>query len=303
MIFGPNYSFGPIVSTLLPAYNVQICLNAVRDALLEANWTLLGTVPGSSSTTGYELISFPTPIALIQMRVKVWWAGDFSFPFNPLLRIQTADSSGTNTFDANWLTIRNDVGNKVVRWVCNQHQFMCWYDATLSPGGSSYATDPINRNTCFGGVPVLADNTPGQEAYWFQYGADTGRDFRQDIVPGTNVEYATLLGGTFHSGLNNVNTNIAPCFMAIRGSELLFTTPFWNGNFPVTCPIMLIGTSSSPIAISTWDTIVVCGSYTGRIETFADFCNWENVTDGGQIGTLFHVTGKQLSLTVPGYSH
>lgn len=304
MIFGPNYSFGPIVSTNLPAYNVQICLDALRDAFEEANWQLLATIPGFGGTNGYELRSFPTPANLIQMRVTVFWNGAMSFGFRPLIQIKVADAFDNNTFTADFLTIRSDLGQKTVRFVCNQHQFMCWYDATLSPGGTNYNTDAINRNTAFGGVPVLADLTPGQSAYWFQYGGDGGQDFRKDIVPDSLVAYAYLLDGEFRSGVNNDSSIVAPAFMAERGSDLIQTTPFWNTNFAVTAPILLVGIVGSSLkAISIWDAIVVCGPYIGRITTFADFCNWENVTDGGQIGTLFHVTGKQLALSVPGYSY
>jgi hypothetical protein len=212
----------------------------------------------------------------------------------PLIRLEVANGSGGNSFVAYPLTIRNDVGNKTVRFVCNQHQFMCWYDATLSPGGPSYTTNFFNRNTAFGGVPVLANNTLGQSAYWFQCG---GSDLRQSIVPDSNTSFAYLHNGVFEGGLNSDSSLVAPCFMSERGCDLLQTTPFWN------TPVLLIGPSSAPIALSIWDAIVVCGSYTGRVTTFADFCNWENVTDGGQVGTLFHVTGKQLSLSVPGYSY
>ncbi len=304
MIFGPNYSFGPIVSTNAPAYNVQVCLNAIRDAFVEANWTQIDTIAGSASTVGYELISFPTPIALVQMRVSVWWNGTTTVFFGwPIIQLKVADAFGANTFTADFLTIRNDVGNKTVRFVCNQHQFMCWYDATLSPGGTSYTTNFLNRNTAFGGVPVLADNTLGQSTYWFQYGADGGRDLRRDIVPDSNVAYAYLHGGEFNSGLNSDNLKIAPCFMAMRGSGLNEVVPFWNTNFSVMAPVLLLGSTSNLKCLSIWDAIIVNGPYTGRITTFADMCNWENVTDGGQIGTLFHVTGKQLSTTVPGYSY
>jgi hypothetical protein len=301
MIFGPNYSGGPIVSSNLPAYNVQICLNALRDAFLAANWTLVSTISGSGSTTGYELKSYPTPLALVQMRVSVWWDGTTTVLFGwPIIQLKVADGDGNSTFTANFLTIRSDVGNKTVRFVCNQHQFMCWYDSTLSPGGSSYTTNSFNNNTAFGGVPVLADTTLGQQAYWFQY---SGEDLRQNIVPSNLTYYAWLHGGVFNSGQNNVSTLIAPCFMCERGSDLQQTTPFWNGNFAVMTPVLLIGTTTTPIALSIWDAIIVCGSYTGRITTFADFCNWENVTDGGQVGTLFHVTGKQIASTIPGYSY
>lgn len=302
MTFGPNYSFGPIVSTNLPAYNVQVCLNALRDSFLAANWTLVSTISGSGSTIGYELLSYPTPAALIQMRVSVWWNGTTTVLFGwPILQMKVADGNGTNDFTADFLTIRSDVGNKTVRFLCNQHQFMCWYDSTLSPGGSSYTTNTFNRNTAFGGVPVLANNTLGQSSYWFQY---TGRDLRQDIVPDSNTRYAFLHNGNFKSGLNNVSTVVAPSFMSMRGSELLVPTPFWNTNFPVMAPVLLLGDHTSGIvALSTWDTIVVGGSYSSRITTLADFCNWENVTQGASVGTLFHVTGKELAFTVPGYSY
>lgn len=301
MTFGPNYSNGPIVSTNLPVYNVQIALNSIRDALVEANWELVSEIAGSSSTTGYELISFPTPGGLVQMRVSVWYDGTNTVLFGwPILALKVADGNGLNDFTAHFLTIRSDVGNKTVRFVCNQHQFMCWYDSTLSPGGSSYTTNFFNRNTAFGGVPVLFDTTLGQQCYWFQYG---GTDLRQSIVPDSNTSYAWLHNGVLKSGLNNVAATLAPSFMSERGSDLVQTTPFWNANFAVMAPILLIGTTATLVALSIWDAIVVCGSYSGRITTFADFCNWENVTDGGQVGTLFHVTGKQLALTVPGYSY
>ena len=301
MIFGPNYSAGPIISTNLAAYNVQVSLNALRAAFLAANWTQLSTISGSSGTTGYELKSYQIPSALIQMRVKVWYDGTNTVIFGwPILRMDVADSSGSNSFTAYWLTIRSDVGNKTIRFVVGPHQFMGWYDPTLSPGGSSYTTNSFNVNTVFGGVPVLADNSLGQECYWFQSG---GSDLRQSVVPDSLTSYAWLHNGVFKSGLNNVAATIAPCFMSLRGSDMIQPTPFWNTHFPVISPMLVIGTTSAPIVLSTWDTIVVCGSYTGRITTFADFHNWENVTDGGQIATLFHVTGGDLALTRPGYSH
>lgn len=301
MIFGPNYSFGPIVSTNLPAYNVQICLNALRDAFLAANWELLDSFAGSSGTIGYELKSFPTLLALVQMRVKVWYNGTTTVLFGwPILRMDVSDGNGGNSFSQNFLTIRSDVGNKTVRFVCNQHQFMCWYDATLSPGGTSYTTNLFNRNTVFGGVPVLADNSLGQQAYWFLRG---GQDLRIDIVPDSNSQYAFLFNGTFKSGANTDATVIAPSFMSMRASELLRATPFWNGNFPVMCPILLLGTTSDLVALSIWDAIIAGGSFSGRVTPIADFCSWENVTDGGQVATLFHVIGKQLASTVPAYSY
>src|SRR5262245_44175594 len=255
MIFGPNYSLGPIVSTNLPAYNTQVAINAIRDALLATNWELLDTFNGSSGTLGYELRSFPTPIALVRMRIKVHYDGTNTVFFGwPILRYDVSDSSGANSFTAYPLTIRSDLGNKTVRFVCSQFQFMHWYDSTLSQGGTSYNTDSFNLNTAFGGVPVLADNSLGQETYWFQCG---GADLRQSIVPSSLTNYAFLHNGVFKSGVNNVATIVAPCFLVMRGSDLLQSTPFWNTNFPVESPTLLIGETSNLKCLSIWDAIIV----------------------------------------------
>lgn len=302
IVFGVNYSFRRIVTIQAAAWDVQTSINQLTAALIECDWTQVSTISGSGGTTGYELISSPTPNRNTRMRVSIWWNGTTTVVFGwPIIQIKVADSNGANSFTRDFLTIRSDLGAKSVRFVCNPFQFFCWYDSTLSPGGASYNTDTFNRSTAFGGVPVLVTPLSGGEAFWFQSG---GRDFRQDVVPDSNAQYAFLINGNFKSGTNSVATTLAPELLIMRGDRLVNDVPFPSGNYPVTTPIMMIGDhTNGVVAISLWDAITVSYPYTTRVVTTADFCTWENITQNASIGTLFVVTDSQFQLTQPGYSY
>src|SRR5688572_25830439 len=123
MSFGPNYSFGNIISSTISAHSTQQCINDIRTALTLCRWSILNSFSGFGGTTGYELISFPTPFRFVRMRVKVYWDGTV-IPFSPfpLIQIEGADSSGNNTKLVSPISIRSDLGNKTLRIICNQYQ-------------------------------------------------------------------------------------------------------------------------------------------------------------------------------------
>lgn len=300
---GPNYALSRIISTNIAAHAVQTSLDQFKSAFILAGWELLGTISGSGSTTGYELRSGTMLPQLARMRVKFYWDGSTTVLFGwPIIQIGVADSNGTNSFTANFLTIRSNLGNKTVRLIVNKYQFWIYLDATISPN-SNYVTDSFNLNTAMGGVPFLYSQIPSQEAYWFLCGSFNQSDFRSDLVPSSGTKYAYLIHGVFNSGINSDVTILAPQLLTQRSSEMLGSVPMLSGNYPVITPVLLIGTTSDPIAVSLWDAIVVGARFTSKVATFADFHNWENITIGGDVGTLFVCTGSELSFLVPGYSY
>lgn len=302
-IYGPNYTFAPIISTLVDADTTQHAITGFKDAFLAAGWILVASSAGSGGTIGYELISYPTPAALVQMRVKFSYNGATTPIFGyPIIQIQVTDSNGASSFSTNFLTIRNSAGVKTSRCIVNRHQFFIFLDTTISPN-SAYATDSFNINTAMGGVPVLFDTTLGQQAFWFLKGGFNLDDFRTDLSPDSGTSYAYLIRGTFNSGTNNVNTIIAPELLSTRSSELLNSVPFLSGNYPVQTPILMLGTTTVPIAVSLWDSFVAGVTFASRVTPIADFHVWENVTLGGQVGTLFAAIENNINLTRPGYSY
>lgn len=301
---GPNYSFRPIATLQVAAYDVQTALNTFRALFLSVGWTQVGTISGSGGTTGYELLSFPTPV-LAQMRVSFFWNGTTTVFFGwPIIQIKVADALGTNTFTRNFLTIRSDAGLKTVRTVVNGYQFFIWYESTLSVGGTTYNTDSFNLNSAMGGCPVLKD--PSKAAsYWFVSGEQG--DLFESVVPFSNTEYAFLYSGNFKSGTNNVATTIAPAFLSMRSSEMWDPTPFYSGNYPLITPIMTLGdTTNGIVCLSTWDSFIACRSYTARVTGFADFSNWENITRSSAsscVASFFVATTGANPSTQPGFSY
>lgn len=304
MSYGPYYSLTRILSTTMPAYNTQLAMDFFKDALVICGWTLLGSFAGFGSTTGYELKSFPTRIIGSRMRVKIYWDGTTQVGFGyPILQISVAASDGSNATVFNSLTIRNDLGNKTFRLICNAHQFFIYLDPTIPPN-SNYTNVNLDRNTAMGGVPVQFSLLPiGNECFWFLQGQT---DFRVDLVPAmdTNTNFAFMFGSLYRHGAVNLANAIAPQLLSQRGSELHNPVRMFSGNYPVISPILMMGEVGTAVrAFSLWDAIVVGTSYASKIETLADYNTWENLTIGGVVGTLFLVTGSNLALTVPGFAY
>lgn len=300
MTFGPHYSVGPILSTNVNASDVQTWINQSRDSLLFCNWTLVGSIASSGGTTGYELKSFPTSINAIRIRVKLFWSGLTTVLFGwPIVQIAIGDEDGNDYYSGDVITIRNDLGVKNLRLICGPHQFFFYYDTTLGPAG--YASDSFNRNTAFAGAPYLFKGfTPGERAYWFQF---NGRDFRSDLVPDNNTVFGFKINGIVRNGLYTDHSIIAPQLFSMRGAGLLGSTAFYDGNFPVVSPLLMLGLVSSSYACSIYDAIVVGCRFTTKTVTIADFHNWENLTLGGEVGTLFLATGSNLKFVVPGFAY
>jgi len=296
MSTGPYYSPGPISNVTLDASNVQNFLTQLSAALQGVGWKFVKYIPSSSGVTGYALDSVPLAGTAQQMRVWLWYNGRINgvgYP-EPLITAMTTDE----TLYAKDGPITISPG-KTERVICGPYQFF------LLTENPTYFNASFSINDYGCGVPVLK-STNTNPAFWARYtgGGSSGfRCFRDTLVPNNSFGYAFLLNGLFASDLNDSAT-IAPQLLTMRSSELQHPIPFFDGNFPVIEPLLVMGkTYGTANAVGLWDAFVYSNPVSSKLVAVADNHTWESYTLGADCGSLFLAIAAQPAAGVPGLSY
>jgi hypothetical protein len=295
MSTGPFYSPGPLANATLDASNIQNFLTQFSAALQGVGWKFIRFISGSSGTTGSVLESVPLIPTGQKMRIRSWYNGGFNGLYSVVNLIAT-DSTESFIAQNGGITIS---ANKTERIICGPYQFF------LLTETMPYFNAPFSVNDYGAGVPVVGI-TNINPAFWARYSAGGSfgfRCFRDTLVPNNSFGYTFLLNGLFASDLND-SVTIAPQLLTMRSSELQHAIPFFNGNFPVIEPRLVMGqTTGSALTVGLWDAFVYSNPVPTKLVATADNHTWESYTLNADCGTLFLAIGAQAAAGVPGFSY
>lgn len=305
---GPYYSVGPIKNVTLAASNTTNFINQFRNALLLCNWSLVSTFIGSAGTPGYILRSYPTPINLNRIQLKVWFDGSFSTTY-PLVRFDISDESGSSFVNFGAISISSDLGNKTLRCICGPHQFFVFIDTNVSPNGNYNRAQDFNN--CMGGCPHVW-NPVHSQVYW-GVGGNAPTTFRRQLNSSTsfggNATY--LINGfspttSFPDAYGNTG-NCFPVLLSQRSIDLHSPVQMFDLNYPVIEPLLVMGRiPNSYWAVNLWDAVVVGGRFSSTVFSTADFRTWESITLSSSVevpGCLFLVTSVLINPNIGGFSY